>query len=1151
MKIYLLFFCFLALPLSATEILFNSGNYFGNFNIPRRLVNRIENGLLTLDITGRDSGIINGDLCLDPAKLTVLEIRYRAAGLPEKTSGQLYFAGEGAHFDEKHVWILPSLNSDGQFHTLRVLAPLSWKRSSKIRKLRLDMVDQGPGGKIEIEFIRFRSSVSDETLAEWPAVRPELPEAKTFLPPIPEDYYEAVMISAPEDTPLKPGDYYLRKKFTAPKSIETALLQIAVDDKYQLYFNEALLEDRMLQNSWKYPKAYDITKLVRPGANNLIALKYRNEGGPGGALFEIAIRGKDGSVNKYKGQDECRSSAVFNKGWNTLEFDDSLWRRPRIHGTPPTAPWTRVLPYQTLKNMRKIHIIDAKIPEIIQAGSMSSITLSSNAPDGVYHTTIRLKSKKGKTIRSYSEKVFSSNGKMICNFQVPHFFSTMRMFLDLSIREGELSGFTDRLSFQYIQKNINALNPVVSVIQNSHNAPSITINGIPRYCIIGNDLENRITPSVFAPVPVDFRICSLLQTNPENEWQTAPGIYDFSVVDRTINHMLECDGKALVILAVGLEPPGWWAKMHPQELTQYSDGSKCFLHTASPSFASKSWKEQALKSLQALIGHIEKAPYVSRIGGFLLTNGKTYEWQYWGAHESGKMGKMVDYSHPMQERFRSQYHTDLPDCSKRLKANRKMFFDPVKDHLKIAANRMQSETLSEFMIDALNTARKSLRTQKLLGVYYGYHFEYAGYLWTRQLCGHNALARVLKEGRPDFIYSPPSYAIRHFGEAGGDMKPFKSIENAGCLSMIDDDTRTHKIPYSLFSQTLTAEQTRNILRRNFGMALCRGQNLTLLPLNGGNEFDSPETIRDLKIIRAAGNEALHRKAQRHAEIAVVVDEKSFDYLAFDTMNYRNYPRREYRADGTVSSYHAETLRLTGNLISYQRARLGKIGAPVDYLLASDVTKNIGKYKLWIFLAAFISDDTFRNTVAKLRTGRNVLLWFYAPGVIDGKSFGSENIRRLTGIMVRELSQNGSPEILLPDGRIAGVPEDISLLYSPNDPSSLVLGTYLDSGLPAAAEKMTGKARDIFWGGNVMPTDLFRKFAKDAGVHIYSDSNDVIFAGNGFLTFHAATSGRKTIRLPQPARISDLFTGNLLGENIKEFSFNAALHESRIFRIENK
>lgn len=85
----------------------------------------------------------------------------------------------------------------------------------------------------------------------------------------------------------------------------------------------------------------------------------------------------------------------------------------------------------------------------------------------------------------------------------------------------------------------------------------------------------------------------------------------------------------------------------------------------------------------------------------------------------------------------------------------------------------------------------------------------------------------------------------------------------------------------------------------------------------------------------------------------------------------------------------------------------------------------------------------------------------------------------------------------------------------------------------------------------MPTDLFRKFAKDAGVHIYSDSNDVIFAGNGFLTFHAATSGRKTIRLPQPARISDLFTGNLLGENIKEFSFNAALHESRIFRIENK
>ena len=317
------------------------------------------------------------------------------------------------------------------------------------------------------------------------------------------------------------------------------------------------------------------------------------------------------------------------------------------------------------------------------------------------------------------------------------------------------------------------------------------------------------------------------------------------------------------------------------------------------------------------------------------------------------------------------------------------------------------------------------------------------------------------------------------------------------------------------------------------------------------EFDSPETIRDLEIIRKAGNDALRGRKSCRAEIAVVVDEKSFDYLAFDNVCYRNFPRREYRADGSVSSYYAETLRLTGNLVSFQRARLEKIGAPVDYLLASDVAANAGNYKFWIFLDVFTADEAFREAVRKLRKDRNVLLWFYAPGVIDGDTFGEENIRKLTGISVREVSSGRSPEILLPDGQIAGMPEKIPLLYSPDDSAARILGTYLDSGLPGAAEKMIGSARDIFWGGNVVPVSLLRDFARKAGVHIYSDNGDVLFAGNGFLTFHAASAGEKTIRLPAESTVSDLFSGSAVLKQGKCFSFKAKLHETRIFRIREK
>ena len=1142
------FFCLLT---SGEEVLYNAGNYFGGFQVPRRLENRIENGLLVLRITGRDSGIINPEVNLNPKRMTILEIRYRATGIPEKTTGQLYFAGPGADFDGRHVWILPSLVNDGEFHTLQTPAPLSWKQLPSIRKLRLDMIDQGPGGKIEIAFIRLRSPGAGEMPAEWPAVKPQIPKAAPVSRVVPAEYYTAAMVSAPEDTSEKPGDYYLRKHFSAPAAVEGALLQIAVDDKYQLYFNGRLLDDQMLRNSWKEPKAYDVTALVRPASDNVVAVKYRNEGGPGGVLLEVALLGKDGVVRKYRGQDECLSSARFEENWTSPDFPDASWKKPLVHGTPPAPPWTRVLPYQTLRSHRRIRVHDVKLPSVVEAGERVRLFLAADAPDGECHVRLSLKSEKGKTIRSYSGKAELRGGKLVYAFQTPRFFSSMPMYLDLSLADGELEGLPEKLHFQYRQKNCILPNPAVTVMPDEHGMPQIAVNGVRRYCIIGNDLGNKITPSVFAPVPADFRICSLLQNNAENEWQTAPGEYDFSVADRIMDHMLECDRKALVILAVGMEPPAWWAERYPGELTLYSDQSKCFFHTISPSFASAVWKEHALNALRALIRHLEEAPYAPRIGGVLLTNGKTYEWQYWGGHESGKMGKMVDYSPPMHEYFRNRMKAELPPCGERLSAGKKVFFDPAADRLKIAANRMQSETLSQFMIDALKSARSSFRTPKLIGVYYGYHFEYAGYLWTRQLCGHNDLARVLREGKPDFIFSPPSYAVRHLGETCGDMKPFKSIENAGCLSIIDDDTRTHTIPYSLFSQTMTAEQTRNILRRNFGMALCRGQNLCVLPLNGGNEFDSPETIRDLEIIRKAGNDALRGRKSCRAEIAVVVDEKSFDYLAFDNVCYRNFPRREYRADGSVSSYYAETLRLTGNLVSFQRARLEKIGAPVDYLLASDVAANAGNYKFWIFLDVFTADEAFREAVRKLRKDRNVLLWFYAPGVIDGDTFGEENIRKLTGISVREVSSGRSPEILLPDGQIAGMPEKIPLLYSPDDSAARILGSYLDSGLPGAAEKMTGSARDIFWGGNVVPVSLLRDFARKAGVHIYSDNGDVLFAGNGFLTFHAASAGEKTIRLPEESTVSDLFSGSAVLKQGKCFSFKAKLHETRIFRIREK
>lgn len=81
---------------------------------------------------------------------------------------------------------------------------------------------------------------------------------------------------------------------------------------------------------------------------------------------------------------------------------------------------------------------------------------------------------------------------------------------------------------------------------------------------------------------------------------------------------------------------------------------------------------------------------------------------------------------------------------------------------------------------------------------------------------------------------------------------------------------------------------------------------------------------------------------------------------------------------------------------------------------------------------------------------------------------------------------------------------------------------------------------------MLSPDLLRSLAKWSGIHIYSASNDVLFANTDFVAFHAVTAGKKSICLPQKSDVVDAFTGEVIGRNCDRFSFDAALHDSRLF-----
>ncbi|MGN1052423.1 MAG: hypothetical protein ACI4SH_03425, partial [Candidatus Scatosoma sp.] len=95
---------------------------------------------------------------------------------------------------------------------------------------------------------------------------------------------------------------------------------------------------------------------------------------------------------------------------------------------------------------------------------------------------------------------------------------------------------------------------------------------------------------------------------------------------------------------------------------------------------------------------------------------------------------------------------------------------------------------------------------------------------------------------------------------------------------------------------------------------------------------------------------------------------------------------------------------------------------------------------------------------------------------------------------------------------------------PCDNSAEVLARYSGNGLPAVAMKRAEGYTSVYYGAKTMRSDFVRAAARFAGVHIYCDSDDVFYYGNGLLTIHASATGKKTIRLPKRCAVRNAYDG---------------------------
>jgi hypothetical protein len=651
-------------------------------------------------------------------------------------------------------------------------------------------------------------------------------------------------------------------------------------------------------------------------------------------------------------------------------------------------------------------------------------------------------------------------------------------------------------------------------------------------------------------------------------WWRAPGKYDFAGVEEGLTSMTAAVPGALGLLRILLNPPTWWLEQHPEEQTRLRTRDGREFTAAWASMGSVLWRQEAGKALAALVSHLSSRPVTRSILGWHVSAGDCGEWSYLWGEGCG------DYSPAQRAAFTrwltAKYHDDaglqkawhqptatlasveVPPPGQRYKGALGGLQDPRQAADVIDYLHFHSQVCAEAICYFAQIAKAACGRQHLVGAFYGYWISPGWRPGSFHNSGHHDLAQVLACPDLDFVSDPYSYRDRAPGAGWVGQAPQAAITLAGKLHLCEDDTRTFLTADDAghaYGRCPDRESTIGVLQRNWAGAVTGGGGVWWME-QGPGWFEDPallDALGRLQAVHASLPPAARRSA---AEIALVLDERSADYLA-------------------------QSNQLTVPLLVDQAVgHLTHVGAPYDILLTSQLS-TARDYKVYLLPQAWAPDPEARAQLQALRRTGRTIVWVHAPGLLTPDGPSAEAASELTGMSLA-LRQIGGPTFvsLLPqaDGPLAALPGGYSYgthsrlapILEVVDPEARVWGLarctsadvldgvgwplpcYQGAGL---AEKTVDGARVVFSAAGPLPAPVLRELARSAGVHVYSEEGDYVAASESLLALHASFTGTHRIKLPRKAKVTDALTGTAVGTDLTEFTVPLNLGQTGIWTVE--
>lgn len=123
------------------------------------------------------------------------------------------------------------------------------------------------------------------------------------------------------------------------------------------------------------------------------------------------------------------------------------------------------------------------------------------------------------------------------------------------------------------------------------------------------------------------------------------------------------------------------------------------------------------------------------------------------------------------------------------------------------------------------------------------------------------------------------------------------------------------------------------------------------------------------------------------------------------------------------------------------------------------------------------------------------------------------------------------------------------MLSVEDPQAIPLGRIEGRKEVALAMKRLKHWTSLYTLNPVLPAAFLRALARQAGIHIYQDADDTLYASRSYLTVAAGVAGRRIIRLPGPCDVFDPFSGARIWRRVTRFEQDFQAKEVVIWRWE--